>query len=316
MFANLPWMRSSFEAVPLDEKERFLDNEQDGDVVEEVKRAYTRPRRNRHIWAWLVIVVNIMLFITSAICGISAYRLKRSLRDNTDNAILRMVDWYSPVHDQVQINIIDTKINGTLLDLDKSIFRQPPSPEVDAAWERVGSLMPHVISTEDVLKLGKDPEKVARWSEDWGFGPNAHVAEVDVLHQIHCLNAIRRDVHWRHYFGNEYPDGVLPDLHRVHTDHCIYIVLQNLMCSATADMVTNPWVEGQITPFPDFNINRKCRDFDAILDWHERTMVTDMKKYVKMTMPEGHEPYRMSEEFHRLFGTGISHVHDLPPPSM
>jgi hypothetical protein len=193
------------------------------------------------------------------------------------------------------------------------IFRQPPSPEVDEAWERIGSLMPHVISTEDVIRLGKDPARTARWPEDWGFGPDAHIAELDILHTLHCLNAIRKDIHWRYYYKDRYPDGVFPELHRVHTDHCIYIVLQNLMCGATADIITQDWVDGQLHPFPDFNINKKCRDFNAILDWHEATMIDDMPRFAKMRMPEGHIPYAMSDEFHRMFGTdpeGLFWGHD------
>ena len=195
------------------------------------------------------------------------------------------------------------------MDMDHSIFRAPPSPEVDAAWERVGNLWPHVIHTDDVIRLGKDPSKTARWPLDWGFGPEAHVAGLDVLHTIHCLNAIRRDVHWRHYYIEKYPDGVFPELHRIHTDHCLHVILQNLMCSATADIFTNAWVEGQVHPFPDFNVNKKCRNFDAILEWHERTVVRNMTKYAEMRMPQGHEPYRMTEEFHRAFGTGLDNHH-------
>ncbi len=140
--------------------------------------------------------------------------------------------------------------------------------------------------------------------KNWGFGPDAHVAEFDILHTIHCLNAIRRDVHWLHYIKDRYPDGVFPELHRTHTDHCIYIVLQNLMCGATADIVTQPWVSGQLHPFPDFAVNKKCRNFDAILEWHEAHMITDMEKFKALRMLEGHVPYYMSDEFNRMFGVG------------
>jgi hypothetical protein len=69
------------------------------------------------------------------------------------------------------------------------------------------------------------------------------------------MNAIRRDVHWKHYSAGQYPDGEFPELHKIHTDHCLYIVLQDLMCHATADLITTPWVDGQLNPFPDFKIN-------------------------------------------------------------
>lgn len=39
------------------------------------------------------------------------------------------------------------------------------------------------------------------------------------------------------------------------------------MCSANTDIVTLQWVEKQLYPFPDFNVNHQCRDFDALLKW-------------------------------------------------
>ena len=210
----------------------------------------------------------------------------------------------APVHDRVQINILHARVNGTLLDTDHSVFRQPPSPEVDMAWERIGDLSPHVISREDVIRLGKDPSKAAKLpDEDWHLGPDSYLAELDVFHTIHCLNAIRRDVYWKHYFGKDYPDGEFPELHRIHTDHCIYIVLQDLMCHATGDMITTPWVDGQLNPFPDFNINRKCRDFGGLLEWHEETAIRDMERWKRLRKPEDVVPYRMTDEFHQRFKT-------------
>lgn len=197
-------------------------------------------------------------------------------------------------------------INGSLLDRESSIYRQPPSAAVDAAWESISHQFPHAISSDDVRRLGKDPSKTARWPTSWGFGADAHIAELDIIHTVHCLNAVRRDVHWRHYFGDRYPDGVFPELHRVHTDHCIYIILQNLMCSANGDVVTNVWVEGQSHPFPDFNVNKKCRDYQTFVDWHHKTQITDEDKYKEMRAPEGAFQWPMSQEFHDLFETGLT----------
>lgn len=93
------------------------------------------------------------------------------------------------------------------------------------------------------------------------------MAEVDVLHQIHCINALRRDVHFSHYFGSKYPDGQLSELHHIHSDHCIYVLLENLISNANLDTITLDWVEDQKHPLLDFRINRKCVNFDAVLKW-------------------------------------------------
>ncbi|KAI6914407.1 hypothetical protein KC318_g192 [Hortaea werneckii] len=274
----------------------FEASEIDGFLPSNTRIAVPSQRRS---YVWLV-ACNIFLFCVLVALAALALNERGKLDKNANNALIRRMDAY--LHSQVDIPLVDVTVNGTLLYMDNSVFRGPPSPEVDAAWERISSLLPHVVSTEEVVKLGKDPSRTARWPADWGFGPDAHIAELDVLHTIHCLNAIRRDVHWQYYFKDEYPDGSFPELHRVHTDHCIHIVLQNLMCSATADIITQPWVEGQLHPFPDFNVNKKCRDFDTLLNWHEATMVKDMDRFKTIRMPDGHVPYRMSAEFQRMFG--------------
>ncbi|KAG6063532.1 hypothetical protein E4U32_001173 [Claviceps aff. humidiphila group G2b] len=177
--------------------------------------------------------------------------------------------------------------------------------EVEAAWDFITDQLPHAISSQDVLRLGKDPNKTAKWPSEWGFGSDAYIAELDIVHTVHCLNAVHRDVHWRHYFGDRYPDGKFPELHRTHTDHCIYIILQNLMCNANGDIVTNVWVEGQLHPFPDFNVNKKCRKYGTFIDWHRKTQITDMKRFLEMRKPHGHVPWKMSQKFHDLFQTGL-----------
>lgn len=77
------------------------------------------------------------------------------------------------------------------------------------------------------------------------------------------------------------------------------------MCSANGDIITNVWVETQDHPFPDFNVNKRCRDYNAFVDWHHENQIEDMEKYSQMRIPEGEEPWKMSEEFHQLFQTGL-----------
>ncbi|KAM3562391.1 hypothetical protein ARSEF4850_002781 [Beauveria asiatica] len=255
---------------------------------------------------WALSASNVVLFLASIVMVSYSWRSQQVLFRNEGNVLLKKIDAYSPIYDQVQIPLVDATINGSLLDRESSIYRQPPSPAVDAAWESITHQLPHSITAADVRRLGKDPSKTARWPAEWGFGPDAYVAELDIIHTVHCLNALRRDIHWRYYFADRYPDGVFPELHRTHTDHCIYIILQNLMCSANGDVITNVWVEGQSHPFPDFNVNKKCRSYQTFVDWHHKTQITDMAAYNKMRAPEGAYKWPMSQEFHDLFETGLT----------
>ncbi|KAG6039347.1 hypothetical protein E4U41_002847 [Claviceps citrina] len=287
------------------EKDTFLPNH-DAAPREGLDAPACSGRRPRLlVAAAAVTLLNVVLLLASIALVVLTRQQRRALFGNERNGLLKAVDAYSPVYDQIQVPLIDTTINGSLLDHGHSIYRQAPSAEVDAAWEAISHQLPHAISRDDVVRLGKNPARTARWPAEWGFGPDAYIAELDIVHTVHCLNAVRRDVHWRHYFGRRYPDGRFPALHRTHTDHCIYMILQNLMCGASGDMVTNVWVEGQSHPFPDFSINKRCRDHGALLDWHRRTQVTDMERFLQMRVPPGHVPWPMSQQFHDLFETGL-----------
>jgi Mycotoxin biosynthesis protein UstYa len=181
-----------------------------------------------------------------------------------------------------------------------TIYRQDPSPAVDAAWDRIANVRTTVISRDDVVKLGKDPVSSAKYPPSFGYGDDAYVAEVDVFHLIHCLDSLRREIFFDHYHADKFPDGKPSDLHKQHTSHCIYILLQNLMCSASVDVITHKWFDVQKHPFPDFNIQKKCRNFDDILAWQEKHVVDDAP-YSRLRRPADMEPVKTSDEFKDLF---------------
>lgn len=66
----------------------------------------------------------------------------------------------------------------------ESIYLQPPSPEVDAAWKRISSLDPVAITADEVLALEKDPSTAVKFPESLGLGPEAFVAGPNAMHQI------------------------------------------------------------------------------------------------------------------------------------
>lgn len=86
------------------------------------------------------------------------------------------------------------------------------------------------------------------------------MAGVDVFHQLHCLDKLRREIE-----GATTPENAT--LHRAHISHCVDVLAQALKCSASVDLVTFNWVEGHRMPQPDFNGKKVCRDFDGLRTW-------------------------------------------------
>ena len=204
----------------------------------------------------------------------------------------------APLFDQIHIPFVEIKRNGSFTDPPHpSIYRQPPSPEVDAAWARLGNINPIPMTSEEVKKRGVDPLYTAKFPHSFGFGNDAHIGRLDAFHQIHCLNALRKEIHFDVYYGGNFVDDIPTPSHRAHVSHCLEIILQALTCSASVEPIMHYWVDIQQMPFPNFDDKHICREFDTILKWQEEKSV-DMA-YFKSTIrrPNDAPIHHMSEAY-------------------
>ncbi|KAK0510644.1 hypothetical protein JMJ35_007076 [Cladonia borealis] len=177
---------------------------------------------------------------------------------------LKATSNHSPAFDALDMRLQSTVFNGSLFSLNTSgIFRQHPSPEVDAAWESITRVPNFLVDREDIEKVGKDPSLVVKAPAAWNVGEK-YLAALEGHHTMHCLNEVRREVYSDYYFG---PTESRHPLRWVHIAHCLDIIRQSLMCSVSVDLITSNWVETQKSPYPDFNVAHQCRDFDAIMQW-------------------------------------------------
>ncbi|KAF2035915.1 hypothetical protein EK21DRAFT_14392, partial [Setomelanomma holmii] len=148
------------------------------------------------------------------------------------------------------------------------IYRQLPSPAVDAAWDKLTEHGFTHVGGDQALKMGWDLSTTAKMPASFGLGPETYYAgETDMIHKMHCLNMVRKDVFFKYYWGEMYPDGEPSERHKIHTSHCLYIVLQSLMCDAHTDLIPHVYLEDYPVPVPDFQINRKCGNFEGVKQW-------------------------------------------------
>ncbi|KAG2127969.1 hypothetical protein DEU56DRAFT_742179, partial [Suillus clintonianus] len=162
------------------------------------------------------------------------------------------------------------KFNGTFGDT--SIYRGSPSPEIDAAWDKISlDARPLRMTLEQLLRTGEKPSpSMVRYPDEYGGG---YMASVEVIHQLHCVDMLRRgswdDDYYHH--GNTHES---PEEFRMHLDHCIEMLRQITMCRGDVTMITNDWMEGSNSPFANFNVPHKCRNFEKILDWVDEHRVS------------------------------------------
>ena len=55
------------------------------------------------------------------------------------------------------------------------------------------------------------------------------------------------------------------------TDHCVDMLRENLMCTSDLSVVLFEYDDHHKLPQPDFSMTKKCRNFEAILEWNHKT---------------------------------------------
>jgi Mycotoxin biosynthesis protein UstYa len=202
------------------------------------------------------------------------------------------------VFDHLDMPLRTIKSNGSFWPQDPpSIFQLPPSPEVDAAWERISDTHALVIRREELIRMGRDPAEQWPWPKEYGYGEDAYMGLLDVFHQLHCLNELRMAAYPDYYYQAtdehaQHPHEGAGKVHFTrggHNLHCQYALLQFILCHADVSVITFNYVEGIRGPMADFSINHQCRDFDSLLQWKldHQVNVTDEEWQLINRVPEG-----------------------------
>ena len=222
---------------------------------------------------------------------------------------IRLTNEKGPVVEDIELPFHDTQFNGSLFPgKNPSVWRMKPGQQLDAAFEPMEKIKVFPITKEQVIKLGKDPSTVAMFDDSyWHMGDNAYMGSLDAQHQVHCLNLLRTKAFAD--FDGRVPPPYSP-YEWTHLSHCTDILMQNLLCYADPGIVTYTWTQTQKHPFPDFNINRKCRAFETVLGWAERRAV-DEDEFRAYRRPHGTKEMPMDPGYFEMFGYKLvdHHVH-------
>ncbi|KAF2501409.1 hypothetical protein BU16DRAFT_451673 [Lophium mytilinum] len=178
-----------------------------------------------------------------------------------------LIQRVAPVHDAIRFHDV-VYASGFRSQVTK--FQGPPTVEVEQAWEE---LYPSTITRISAIEAAKLVNKTVRIPDD----PENYLVSIDVFHQMHCLNIIRKKV-W----------GVVPDtyveekmLELEHVDHCVDSIRQSLMCSG--DVTPLPWkwgkneTDGTDLLHPEAHVVHTCRDWTSLIQWAKD------RKVVKLT---------------------------------
>ncbi|KAJ5761269.1 hypothetical protein N7520_008425 [Penicillium odoratum] len=139
-------------------------------------------------------------------------------------------------------------------------------PAVDAAWDNItngpagGAIG---ITKEQWEAVNQYPEYPVMLETDHGTG--RYLASLDVFHQLHFVDLLRKNIHREYYDKHEGSFAGAPK--RViegHLEHCIETLRQMLMCHGDISLLTYNWVAGRDMPYPNFNTIHTCKKWEKI----------------------------------------------------
>ncbi|KAF9075812.1 hypothetical protein BDP27DRAFT_1380483 [Rhodocollybia butyracea] len=131
---------------------------------------------------------------------------------------------------------------------------QSAGPDVDAAWQE--------LYNNTILRIPKNqaaqlPNRTYPIAGDDGY----YIANLDVFHQLHCLNMVRMALHIEDYQHNAW------ELEDRHVSHCVDSIRQSLMCSADISVNVWQWNEPYNTVTGYSSQAHQCRNFFKLRDW-------------------------------------------------
>ncbi|KAJ6472637.1 hypothetical protein DFH09DRAFT_1007721 [Mycena vulgaris] len=183
---------------------------------------------------------------------------------------------YSPALEAVEheVQVYNIGFTGDL-----SPFQIPSSSELDQAWSDLYNFGISKITKEEAARL---PNKTQAIPGDEGH----YIAELDVFHNLHCLNKIRMALDpdyypdWRVSTTNNW----IPTQKNAteHVGHCVDWIRQSLMCTSDTSVIVWQWEKSMNASIVKGNVAHTCRKFDKIQEWAKE------RKVVKMPDPTVH----------------------------
>ncbi|KAE9377295.1 hypothetical protein N431DRAFT_542655 [Stipitochalara longipes BDJ] len=150
------------------------------------------------------------------------------------------------------------------------------SNETEEMWNWVTVDIGDQMITPEELKLVNKPETSIK-TKDPKTGKEGYRIGLEVFHQLHCLNLIRKSTFREYYDGKDDFAGKDEKTIRGHLDHCLEMLRMNIMCQVDIGVITfHELADKPGDPWPDFSTLHVCRDFDAVRSWAiENTVAND-----------------------------------------
>jgi len=111
-----------------------------------------------------------------------------------------------------------------------------------------------------------------------------YLAWLEVYHQLHCVKYLRQWIYRDHYHPDVDDDDV-PHL-LLHTDHCLELLRQAVMCRADSTLMTFEWKDGEDKPMLKLESpEHVCADWDDLVG-KMQSRVVDEEEMDRLSNPQ------------------------------
>ncbi|KAK7062678.1 hypothetical protein VNI00_000166 [Paramarasmius palmivorus] len=207
----------------------------------------------RSLWVLVVLQSALLLACFTAI----AILLRRDHGSHCSSRVL-----YSPALDAVepQIKVFNVGFEGDL-----SPYQIPSSPELDRAWDDLYQFGISRITKEEATQL---PNKTQPIPGD----EDHYIAELDVFHNLHCLNMVRKALDPVYYSNWNITENAKA---AQHVSHCVDWIRQSIMCHADTSVIVWQWEDWANETLVRGKVAHTCRNFEKIQDWAKEHQILD-----------------------------------------
>ncbi|KAF4979771.1 hypothetical protein FZEAL_4075 [Fusarium zealandicum] len=183
-----------------------------------------------------------------------------------------LMKYTAPAHGAVEYETVTFNSDFPEDHSGKTVYHGASSKS-EKAWTKL--LDPYIVQIS-----GKEAQGISRPTSKISKDPDYYITGLDVYHQLHCLNDIRKLV--RDYNST---DGTLDRLQTMHKFHCIDSIRQSLMCNADLSLIHWYWADQPGKHFPNATTTHICRNWSKIEEWAVKHRLDedmfDRKKFIE-----------------------------------
>ncbi|KAI1400213.1 tat pathway signal sequence [Hypoxylon fuscum] len=219
------------------------------------RNAWKNPRNEKHNQFYADVLLSYTCLFSSS--TVLSQQLSCSLQSLNVNAT-----WSIEAVSQRSIITFDAPLHGN------SVFRGTPREELHEAWSELLQYHNIRVPESDLRRINRTSLPLN--DEDGGF-----LVTLEVFHQLHCLNQLRQQIYHDYYYPAV--ENWNSSKRFEHVDHCVDLLRQVLMCQGDVSLLTYNWVDDYRRPWPKFDVDHTCRNWDSVQKWAKQHNIPSLK---------------------------------------